>query len=88
MHPFEAYLQQHHLGAFTVSVVAGVRYFTVWNATKGIPIKPEQAKRIRQAVVCQTGLPYFGPLTLTGPEPVDQLPTIPIKKIPRRNLFH
>jgi hypothetical protein len=88
MHPFAAYLKQYHLEALTVSVVAQVRYTTVWNATKGNPIKPEYAMRIRQAVVKLTAIPYVGPLTLTEAEPVDQLPTLPIKKIPRRNLFH
>jgi hypothetical protein len=88
MHPFTAYLQQYHLEALTVSVVAQVRYITVWNATRGNPIKDEYAKRIRQAVVKLTGVPYIGPLTLIEPGPVDQLPTLPIKKIPWRNLFH
>jgi hypothetical protein len=88
MHPFEQYQQQHHLEALTVAVVAQVRYATVWNATKGNPIQPEYAKRIRQALVRLTAIPYIGPLTLTEPELVDQFPTLPIRKIPRYNLFN
>jgi hypothetical protein len=84
MHPFQAYLNQHHLHALTVSYLAHVRYLTVWNATRGNPIKPEHARKIRQAVVKQTGLPYTGPLLLTEPEAVDQLSTLPIKKLPKR----
>jgi hypothetical protein len=87
MHPFEAYLKQHHLDALTVSLVAQVRYTTVWRATKGQPIQPESAKRIRQALIHYTGIPYYGPLTSTGPEPVEELPTMPIKRIPRHNLI-
>jgi hypothetical protein len=88
MHPFEAYLKQHHLEALTVSVVAQVRYTTVWKATRGYPIKPEYARKIRQALVKLTVIPYLGPLALTEPESVDLFPTLPIRKIPRRNLFH
>jgi len=87
MHPFEAYLKQHNLEALTVSVVARVRYTIVWNATRGNPIKPEHAKKIRQAVIKQTGIPYIGPFILTESEPVDQLPTLPIRKVPRHNLI-
>lgn len=87
MHPFEMYLNQHHLNAHTVSVVAQVRYLTVWRATRGQPIQLEQAKKIRQAVVCLTVIPYTGPLTLTGLEQVEELPTLPIKKIPRHRLI-
>jgi hypothetical protein len=35
MHPFEAYLKQQNLEALTVSVIAEVRYVTVWNAARG-----------------------------------------------------
>lgn len=87
MHPFAAYLKQYHLEALTVSVVAQVRYTTVWHATRGNPIKPEYATRIRQAVVILTAIPYTGPLALAKPEPVDELPTLPIRKIRRHNVI-
>lgn len=83
MHPFKEYLNQHHLDALTVSLAAHVRYLTVWNATRGNPIQPEHAKQILQAVINQTGMAYTGPLTLTQPDAVDQLPTLPIKKFPK-----
>jgi hypothetical protein len=57
MHPFEAYLRRHHLEALTVSMVAQVCSATVWRAAKGYPIKPQNAQKIRQAVVSQTGFP-------------------------------
>jgi hypothetical protein len=87
MHPFEIYLQQHHLDALRVSVAAQVRYVTVWYATRGHPIKLEQAHKIRRAVVSLTTVPYNGPFALTEPEPVDQWPTLPIRKLPRPNLI-
>jgi hypothetical protein len=70
MHPFDEYLKQHNLEALAVSIKAQVRYTTVWNATKGNPITPEHAQKIRQAMNTQTGVPYIGPLVLT-----EQLPT-------------
>jgi len=85
MHPFEAYLQQHHLEALTVAVAAQVRYTIVWNATRGNPIAPEHAQRIRQAVLAMTGIPFTGNIALR--QSVDQLPTLPIRKIPRHNLI-
>ena len=87
MHPFEQYLRLHNLEALTISVVAQVRYTTVWNATRGHPIQPEQAAKIRRAVISRTGIPYRGPLTLTEPASVDQLPTLPIRKLPRHHLM-
>jgi hypothetical protein len=85
MHPFEAYLKRHQLDALTVSTVAGVRYTIVWNATRGHPIAPEHSQQIRQAVLAMTGIPFTGDITLR--QPIDQLPTLPIRKIPRHNPF-
>lgn len=82
MHPFEEYLKQHNLEALTVSIKARVRYVTIYNATKGIPITPEHAKKIHEAVYALTGTPYQGTFTLLSLEP-GNIPTIPIRKIPR-----
>jgi hypothetical protein len=87
MYPFEQYLQEHHLEALAVSINAKVRYMTVYNATKDNPITPEHAQKIRQAVHHMTGVPYAGTLTLTEPKPIEDVPTIPIKKIRRHNLI-
>ena len=46
MHFFEEYLQQQNLEALSVSVKAGVRYMTVYNAMKGKPITPQHAQQI------------------------------------------
>jgi hypothetical protein len=83
MHPFEKYLRQHNLEALKVSLTAKVRYMTVWNATRGNPITPKHAKQIREAVLKMTKDPYMDQLVLT--KPIEEISTIPIKKIPRHN---
>jgi hypothetical protein len=83
MHPFEAYLKQQNLEALTVSVIAKVRYLTVWNATKGNPITPDHARKIQQAVFNLTGIPYTGTFVLLQAQPINQSPVLP-----RRNVSH
>lgn len=87
MHPFEEYLKKQNLEALTVSIKAGVRYMAVYNAMKGLPITPENARRIRLALWEITGVVYNSTLTLTEPELVEDAPTIPIKKISRHNFI-
>ena len=82
---FEQYLQQHHLEPITVSVIAQVRYLTVWNAMKGKPITPAHAAQIRAGVLKLTGVPYTGSFALTQEQPVDQLPGLPIKTLKRHS---
>jgi hypothetical protein len=84
MHPFEDYLRQHNLEPLAVSIQARVRYLTVYNAMKGIPITPDHARKIRRAVFQMSGIPFTGSFALTQP-PVDQLPTMPIRKLTRRS---
>lgn len=86
MHPFEAYLKHQHIEPLVLSLHAQVRYLTVWNATKGNPIAPESAQRIRQTVFRMTQVAYRGPFVLTRPEALEDLPTLPIKKIPRPHM--
>jgi hypothetical protein len=83
MHPFEAYVKEQHIEPLLLSLEAQVRYLTIWNATKGNPIVPEQAQRIRQAVFRMTRVAYTGSFVLTHPEAIEDMPTLPIKKIPR-----
>lgn len=85
MHLFEEYLKAHNLEALQVSVIGKVRYMTIYNAMKGFPISLEHARQIRQAVFSITRVPYTGSFTLIKPESVEDVPTIPIKKIPRHN---
>jgi hypothetical protein len=80
MYPFEEYLKQHQLEALTVSLVAQVRYVTVWNATKGNPITLEHARSIRQAAFTLTRDPYTGPLVLLPEREIDQSPTLPVRR--------
>lgn len=65
MHPFAEYLQTHNLEPLSVSVQAGVRYSTIWNAIKGKPITAAHAQKVQQTVRTLTGIPYTGPLAIT-----------------------
>lgn len=87
MQTFEEYLNEHKLEALMVSVNARVRYMTVYNAMKGIPITPEHARQIRQTVLTMSGVPFTGNFVLNEAEPIDELPTLQIKKLPKHNLI-
>ena len=84
VHPFEAYLKEQELEAIRVSIEARVRYLTVWNATRGNPILSEQAQHIRQAVYTLSGVAYNGPIAVIQEQSLDQLPTLLLRKITRR----
>ena len=84
MHPFEEYLKKQQLEAITVSMEARVRYLTVWNATRGNPILSGQAQQIRQAVYNLSGVAYDGPIAVIQEQDFDQLPTLLLRKITRR----
>ncbi len=71
MNDFERYLQQYQIDPVTLSVVAKVRYSTIYNAEKGNPIMLENARRIKQALLRLTGTPYTGPLVLIEEQLVD-----------------
>jgi hypothetical protein len=58
MTTFEQYLAFHEVDVIKLSVVAKVRYLTVYNAKKGFPIRPENAQKIKQAVLELTGIAY------------------------------
>lgn len=60
MNSFADYLQRHHVEPLRLSLVAGVRYLTVWNAMQGRPISLAHAARICAALVSLTGVPYTG----------------------------
>jgi hypothetical protein len=72
MNELKQYLEQYKIDPVTLSTAAGVRYVTVWNATKGNPITPEKAKKIKEAVLKLTGIAYTGPLALIAPPTDDQ----------------
>ena len=85
MNTFEKYLQQHNLEALTVSVIAQVRYLTVWNALKGKPITPNHAARIKEGVLRLTGVPYAGSFVLIQQQPVDQFSILRVKTLKRHS---
>jgi hypothetical protein len=77
---FEQYLVKHHVEALRLSIVAGVRYATVWNAMKEKPVTAENARKIRDAVSILTGVPYIGALMVFPNEPLEKMSTRPMKK--------
>jgi hypothetical protein len=80
MNAFEQYLELYEIDHIRLSMEAKVRYLTIYNARKGHPITPENAQKIRNALLRMTGVPYTGLLVLVQEQPVDQLPTLPLKK--------
>ena len=77
MTEFERYMQLYEIDPVRLSIVAKVRYLTVYNAQKGFPIMPENAQKIRNAVYELIGVPYVGSFVLIEESP---LPTHPNKK--------
>ena len=78
----ETYLTENQIEPLRLSVIAGVRYSTVWNAIKGNPITAEHAQKIRVALYRITGTVYTGTFVTLPEKPVDELPTVPIRKFP------
>ena len=60
MNEFQRYLELYEIDPIRLSVEAHVRYQTVYNATKGYPLMPANAAKIRTAVFRLTGAPYEG----------------------------
>ncbi len=85
MQTFEGYLEAHGLEALTVSIHAGVRYITVYNAVKGYPISSQHAQQIQHAVLTLTGVPFTGNFVLIQQASIDEQPTLPMKRIPKPN---
>jgi hypothetical protein len=81
---FVQYLHTHQIEPLQLSVLAGVRYVTVWNAVKGNPITAEHAEKIRQALKQLTGRPYIGIILTFKEPPGNTLPSLPIRKLPAR----
>lgn len=64
MNAFEQYLALHEIDLIRLTVVAKVRYLTVYNAQKGNPITSENARKIKDAVFSMTGISYTGSFVL------------------------
>jgi hypothetical protein len=82
MNTFEQYLQLHEIDPIRLSMEAEVRYLTVHNAKVGNPITAENAKKLKEAVRRLTGVAYDGSFVLLPAKPADQLPVIPVRKLP------
>jgi hypothetical protein len=85
MSSFKQFLEDHHIEPLRLSVVAGVRYITVWNATRGNAIAQDHAQKIRVALQRLTGTVYTGTLFTLDEKRVDEFPTLPIRKITRNS---
>lgn len=75
MNPFQYFLDLHQIEPLRLSIIARVRYLTVWNALHGKPITEEHAANIRVALRSLTGTSYTGTLqTIKHPSLEDQSP--------------
>jgi len=81
MSALEQYLQEHNIEPFRLSMESGVRYVTIWNAVRAKPIFYSNAQKIRATLHRLTGLAYTGPIPTIDDPPIEQLPTIPIKRL-------
>ncbi len=82
MTEFEQYLLLYEIDPVRLSIEAHVRYLTIYNAKKGNGITFDNAKKIKDAVLRLTGVPYVGSFVLRE-EQHPQFPPSRIKKIPR-----
>jgi len=85
MSSFKQYLEDHNIEPLRLSVVAGVRYITVWNATRGNAIAHDHAQKIRVALQRLTGTVYTGTLFTLDEKRGEQISTLPFRKITRNN---
>jgi hypothetical protein len=60
MNAFEQYLALYEIDSVRLSIEAKVRYGIISDAKKGMPVMPENAKKIKAAVLRLTGIPYVG----------------------------
>ncbi len=80
MTDFAEYLALYEIDLVGLSIEAHVRYGTVYNAKKGYPLMPENAKKIKDAVYRLTGVAYTGSFTLI--ELNDRFPLLHVKQLP------
>ena len=80
MNEFQRYLELYEIDLVRLSIEAHVRYLTVYNAQKGLPLVPENAHRIKETVLRLTGVPYDGSFVLI------ELNDEPFRKRPPKQL--
>ena len=61
---FQLFLAKHGLSILDVALVAQVRLVIVWKITRGQPISPVQAKRVRNALARLTPAGYRGQIVV------------------------
>ena len=66
---YRAYAQRFELSLLDVSVVARVRFMTVWRVAQGLPIGEAHAQAVRAALWRLTGVPYTGEIA-SLPDPI------------------
>jgi hypothetical protein len=71
---FEEYLALYEIDPVRLSIEAHVRYLTIYNAKKGHPVLPENAQKIRDALLRLTGVPYVGSFVLIKESPPPERP--------------
>lgn len=76
MTEFEEYLALYEIDPIRLSVEAKVRYLTVHNAKTGKPVNPDNAEKLKEALLRLTGVAYVGSFVLMDDD------TPPFKKIP------
>ena len=81
MTDFERYLELYEIDLVRLSMEAHVRYGTVYNAKKGYPLMPENAQKIKDAVLRLTGIPYTGSFALI--ELNGRFPLLRVKQLPK-----
>jgi hypothetical protein len=62
---FAGYLQRYELSVLDVARAAGVPAITVWSVEHGRAVAPVQARRVRQALLRLTGVPYMAAINTT-----------------------
>jgi hypothetical protein len=62
---FARYMHLNGIDPYFFYKVTDVRLVTVYNAMNGVPIQPENAQKITDAVLKMTGVPYDGTFVLT-----------------------
>lgn len=84
MNSFAQYLETYQIEPLRLSLVAGVRYVTIWNAIKGYPITEAHAQKIRAAIKQLTGYVYSGTIPTVKEPAGNTFPLLPIRKLPSR----
>ena len=82
MNPFEQYMQLHRIDPVRFSILAEVRYQTVYNAMKGHPITAENAQKIRNATGKLAGVSSYTGAFVLKEQDGKQPPNFHVKKLP------